>query len=102
MQRGGSADSGDAGRCSARGRQPIQVTGKREARTVFYAAGVPLRAGGCQADFIRVQNGVFVQDDCREWYFSGYNTWQVRPGGLAARSAAVTQRSYLLPCKATA
>ncbi len=43
----------------------------------------PLCAGACQADFIRVQNGVFVQDDCREWHFSGYNTWQVRQRALS-------------------
>ncbi|EIE27747.1 glycoside hydrolase [Coccomyxa subellipsoidea C-169] len=26
--------------------------------------------------FIRVQNGVFVDDQCKEFTFSGYNTWQ--------------------------
>lgn len=27
--------------------------------------------------YIRVNNGVFVDDDCNEFTFSGYNTWQV-------------------------
>ncbi|CAK0785548.1 hypothetical protein CVIRNUC_008758 [Coccomyxa viridis] len=31
--------------------------------------------GGSHA-FIRVQNGVFVDDQCKEFTFSGYNTWQ--------------------------
>jgi hypothetical protein len=26
---------------------------------------------------IRVQNGVFVDENCREFLFSGYNAWQV-------------------------
>lgn len=28
--------------------------------------------------FIRVDNGNFVDEDCREFYVAGYNTWQVR------------------------
>ncbi|KAK9836280.1 hypothetical protein WJX81_001819 [Elliptochloris bilobata] len=48
----------------------------RSPSAVCLAALVALLAGICQGDFIRVQNGVFVQDDCREWLFSGYNTWQ--------------------------
>ena len=31
--------------------------------------------------FIRVDNGNFVDEDCREFYVAGYNTWQVRSGG---------------------
>ncbi len=27
---------------------------------------------------IRVQNGVFVDDNCKEFMFSGYNAWQVK------------------------
>jgi hypothetical protein len=27
-----------------------------------------------------VQNGVFVDDSCKEYIFSGYNAWQVRMG----------------------
>lgn len=30
------------------------------------------------ASFIRVQSGVFVDADCKEFKFSGYNAWQVR------------------------
>ena len=33
---------------------------------------------------IRVQNGVFVDDNCKEYMFSGYNAWQVTRAVLSA------------------
>ncbi len=32
---------------------------------------------GAQA-FIRIQGGTFVDENCKEFFFSGYNTWQAR------------------------
>ena len=33
---------------------------------------------------IRVQNGVFVDDNCKEFMFSGYNAWQVQHQGCVS------------------
>lgn len=27
--------------------------------------------------YIRVQNGLFVDEECKEFMFSGYNAWEV-------------------------
>ena len=48
------------------------------ARLTFLAAFAP---GLCaDASFIRVRDGTFADENCTEFTFSGYNTWQVRRG----------------------
>jgi hypothetical protein len=29
--------------------------------------------------FIKIQGGTFVDENCKEFFFSGYNTWEVKP-----------------------
>lgn len=50
-----------------------------------------------QLDFIRVQNGVFVDRHCREFTFSGYNAWKVNheTGRFSCQSSSQWQSAAL-------
>ncbi len=40
-------------------------------------SGIALALCAEASAHIRVQNGVFVDENCKEFLFSGYNAWQV-------------------------
>ncbi|CAL8466100.1 g5636 [Coccomyxa elongata] len=70
-----------------------QHQGRVLRRSVAVACLLAIAASQHGADaFIRVQSGTFVDENCKEFFFSGYNTWQLleNAAGVVGNSGDLT------------